>query len=126
MANNDINQFTVKGNLTRDAELKTLTSGTAICEFSIANNRYRKDKESKVNYLNCKLFGKIAESLNQYLTKGTAVLLSGEMNESRWEKDGVKHSRYELNVDFVQLLGNSNKSDSAPEPQDIDEEDIPF
>ena len=117
---NDLNSVNLIGRLTRDAELRYSSSGMGICKFSIATNRSVKknDKwQDEASFFDCAMFGKMAESLKQYLTKGQQVCISGELVQNRWEKDGKQMSRVEINVNHVQLIGG--KSDK-PEQQKAD------
>jgi len=111
----DLNHVVLIGRLTRDAELKHLNTGTAICIFFIAVNRSvkRGDKwEDEASFFDVSLFGKQGEAVAQYLTKGQQVAVAGELKQDRWEKDGQKHSRVVIVADTVQLLGG--KRDSKP------------
>ena len=140
----DMNIVAINGRLTRDAELKYTNSGMAICKFSIATNRSVKkgDKwEDEANFFECTMFGKRAESINQYLTKGQQVSISGELRQERWEKDGKQNSRVTISVNNLQLIGgksdntkkeprnNSNENSGAPENfigDSFDDSQIPF
>lgn len=109
----DTNSVVLVGRLTRDAELKYSAGGMAIGRFSIAVN-YRKKAgdnwEDEVNYFDIVLFGKSAETLNQYLVKGKQVCVNGELRQNRWEQDGATRSKIEVIANNVQLLGSSNQT----------------
>lgn len=129
----DTNIVILIGRLTRDSELKYTTSGTAIATFSVATSEYQgTDKEMYTNYIDCTMFGKRAESLNQYLTKGTQLSVVGLLHQDRWEKDGTKRSKLSIKVSDVQLLGSKGGQtkqveSSGPETtSDVFEDDIPF
>jgi len=140
----DMNIVAINGRLTRDAELKYTNSGMAICKFSIASNRSVKkgDKwEDEANFFECTMFGKRAESINQYLTKGQQVSISGELRQERWEKDGKQNSRITISVNNLQLIGgktdstkreprnNSNENFGGPENfvgDSFNDSQIPF
>lgn len=133
-----INNVSISGNLTRDIEVRTTSSGMAIGSLSVAVNERRKQGDEWVdypNYIDCKLFGRRCDSLAQYLTKGTKVAITGKLHQSRWEKDGQKRSRIEVNIDDIDLCGSPRKREedisdySAPdfEPDtSVYDEDIPF
>jgi single-strand DNA-binding protein len=109
----DLNHVTLIGRLTRDAELKYTPGGLAISSFSIAVNRRRKSGDQwidEVSYFDINLYGKPAESLKQYLTKGKQVAVDGELRQDRWEKDGQNHSRIYIAANNVQLLGGNTGS----------------
>lgn len=105
----DINQVILIGRLTRDAELKYTNSGSAICKFSIAVNRRRKSGEGWVdeaNFFDIAAWGKMGETLNQYLTKGKQIAVHGELRQNRWEQDGQPRSKVEIFANNIQLLGS--------------------
>lgn len=113
---NSINSVTLIGNLVRDAELKYTNSGMAISNFSIAVNRSKKQTDGnyvdEASFIDCTLFGKRAEALNQYLVKGQKIGVSGSLVQDRWTTDsGENRSKISVNVDNVELLGS--KSDGG-------------
>jgi single-strand DNA-binding protein len=100
--------ITIIGRLTRDGELKYTASGDPIMNFSVATDRRAKKGNEWVkepSFWNCTLWGKRAESLQQYMTKGTQVAVTGEAYEDSWEKDNVKHTRVKVNAHEIMLLG---------------------
>lgn len=113
MANSDINSVVIVGRLTRDAELRYLNSGTAVASISIAVNRSKKDGDqwiSEVNFFDVSYFGKGAEGIKPYLTKGTQIAVQGSLRQDRWEKDGQKFSRVNILADSIELLGSRSSS----------------
>jgi single-strand DNA-binding protein len=107
----DVNSVVLLGRLTRDAELKYTAGGQAVCKFSIAVNRRKKNGdqwEDEANFFDIVLWGKQGESLNQYLKKGKMVAVDGELRQDRWQQDGQNRSKVEVVADFVQLLGGGN------------------
>jgi len=107
----DINQITIVGRLTRDAEIRYTQSGTAYCTFSIACSEDVKQSsgqwEEKAHFFDCTLWGKSAESLNQYLVKGKQVAIVGKLKQDRWEdrESGQNRSKVGISVQRLQLLG---------------------
>lgn len=123
----DINKVFLVGRLVRDAEMKYTSGGMAISKFAIAVNRSVKkgDKwEDEASFLDCAMFGKRAESVNQYLVKGQQVAIEGQLIQQRWEKDGQNHSKIEINVDNLQLVGG--KKESSVTPKDVPFDDRPY
>lgn len=114
MANSDINSVVIVGRLTRDAELRYLNSGTAVASISIAvNHRSKKDGDqwiSEANFFDVSYFGKGAEGIKPYLTKGTQIAVQGSLRQDRWEKDGQKFSRVNILADSIELLGSRSSS----------------
>jgi single-strand DNA-binding protein len=104
----DLNHVSLIGRLTRDAEYKVLPSGQAVCNFSIAVNRRRKNGDSwedEANYFDIVLWGKQADSLNRYLVKGKQIGVDGELRQDRWQQDGQNRSKVVISAINVQLLG---------------------
>jgi len=118
----DINHVIIVGRLVRDAELKYTNSGMAVCKFSIAVNRRKKDGDQWVeeaNFFDIVLWGKSGESINQYLVKGKQVGIEGELRQDRWEQDGQNRSKIEIFATNVQLLGGQgNGQGSSQKPQE--------
>ena len=109
----DINNFTIIGRLTRDAELKYTNSGMAVSSFAIAVNGRKKvgdQWEDEASFFDSSLFGKRAEGLNGYLTKGQQVALSGSLKQDRWEQEGQKRSKIKLLTNDIQLLGGKSEA----------------
>jgi single-strand DNA-binding protein len=74
---------TVVGNLGADPQLKYLESGDAVCTFSVATSKKKKDGEEEVIWWRCSLFGKQAETAGEHLKKGARVLVTGELAPPR-------------------------------------------
>jgi len=126
---NDINQVVLVGRLTRDVELKYTQGGMAIAELSLANNQSKKVGESWEDvghFFDASIIGKRAEALAQYLTKGTQVVITGKLQQQRWEtKEGDKRSKVSILVDNIQLVGGKG-GQSAPSAQGGHDEEVPF
>ncbi|MDR3191979.1 MAG: single-stranded DNA-binding protein [Treponema sp.] len=112
----DLNHVVLIGRLTRDAELKYTASGQAVCKFSIAVNRRRKNGdqwEDEANFFDIVLWGRQGESLNQYLVKGKMIGIEGELRQDRWQQDGQNRSKVEIVANNIQLLGGSGSANSG-------------
>jgi len=106
----DLNHVVLIGRLTRDAELKSIASGQAVCKFSIAVNRRRKNGdqwEDEANFFDIVVWGRQGESLHQYLVKGKMVAVDGELRQDRWQQDGQNRSKVEIVANNLQLLGGN-------------------
>jgi len=114
---NDINQVILVGRLTREAELKYTQGGTAICKFSIAVNRSRKNGEEwteEAHFFDVVLWGRQGEAIHQYLSKGKQVAVAGELRQNRWQTDdGQNRSKVEIHALNVQLLGGAKGEGSG-------------
>jgi single-strand DNA-binding protein len=111
----DLNMVALIGRLTRDAELKYTASGIAVCKFSVAVNRKRKDGDNWVDeasFFDVVLWGRQGEALNHYLTKGKQVGVNGELRQERWQdRDSCQgRSKVEIIADNIQLLGGGNEN----------------
>lgn len=116
----DVNKWIGIGRLVRDGELKYLSSGSPVLNFSIAVNSKKKQGEQWVDeasFLDVVLYGKQGESVNTYMVKGKQVAIEGRLHQARWEQDGQNRSKIEIVADNVQLLGGGNQQ-TAPAHQE--------
>tara|TARA_R110000744_G_scaffold107013_8_gene203454 strand:+ start:3656 stop:4054 length:399 start_codon:yes stop_codon:yes gene_type:complete len=118
-----MNVFTFTGNLGRDAERRTLDSGTSVANFSVPAKAGFGERESTI-WVKCTMWGKRAEGgLVDILTKGTPVCVSGELSMREWtNQSGEIKTSLELNVNDVTLMGKGQERDAgasepAPTPQ---------
>jgi single-strand DNA-binding protein len=110
------NKVIMIGNLTRDIELKYIPSGAAIAKSAIATSHKYKmqtgEQKEEVCFLDFNVFGKQAEVLNQYVRKGSKVMLEGRLVFEQWTaQDGTNRSRHSLRVENFKFL--DSKSDSS-------------
>lgn len=136
-----LNTVSIGGNLCRDAELRATASGMAVLTFSVAVNESRKNQqtgeyEDYPNYVDCTMFGRRAESVSRYLTKGTYVALTGRLHQNRWQnKDGQNRSKLEVTADNIHFESRRIDGDDYDQQQaeaqgdyeaQMYDEDIPF
>ena len=108
-----MNNLTIAGQLGKDAEIKYMPNGDAVASFSVADSQ---GKDKPTIWWNASLFGKRAESLAPYLTKGQAVTVSGSVTEREWtDKEGGKRKSMDVRVQDIALQGG--KRDAAPAQQ---------
>jgi len=129
-----INQVTLIGNLTRDPEIKALPSGDKVASFGLATNRTWKNKEGQkqeeVEFHNCVVFGRSAETIAQYIKKGSQLLVEGRLKTSTWDDktSGKKVYKTEIIVERSQFGNNSaneapvNSSVPTEKPKTLDEQ----
>ncbi len=105
-----MNSITIAGQLGRDAEQRYLPNGDAVASFSVADSQ---GKDKPTIWWNCSIFGKRAEALTQYLTKGQAVTVVGNVTQREYnDKDGNKRTSMDVRVGEIALQGG--KRDSEP------------
>lgn len=118
----DLNTVILVGRLTKDLELKYTTNGMAVGTGSIAVNREavrNSEKVKETSFFNFSMFGKIAESLKVYMTKGKQICLQGALKQRTWnDENGGKHSVVEIIVENVQLLGGGNSQNNLSQQYD--------
>ncbi len=107
-----LNNIVIKGNLTKDCELKTVGNGTELATFSIAVNDKYKDNE-KTHFFDCKFFGKSGAAFAQYHGKGSQCLLVGSIEQERWEKDDQKRSKVVINVRSFEFVGGKQEGQQS-------------
>ena len=130
----NLNKVFILGNLTRDPEIKSLPSGQAVANFGVATNRIfydkNKQKQQQVEFHNIVAFGKTAEIAQQYLKKGSMVLIEGRLRTRSWnDSSGNKKYWTEIITESMQLgPKNTSHSDFNQQKQASKEtfqEDIP-
>lgn len=126
-----INHVAVTGNLTREPEIRSTQSGTAVLSFGIAVNDRRKVADGQwadePYFFECVTFGNRAKALGDILTKGMKVAISGKLHYSSWEKDGQKHSKVDIIANEIELM--QNRRPEQPQEQTADcysTFDLPF
>ena len=108
----------ITGNITRDPETRTTTSGASVCSFAVAVNRTFRDSSGKnqetVSFIDCSAWGKAGEIISQYAKKGTAMLVSGRLDQRSWEdkNTGQKRSRVEIVVEDFNFLGGGSEKEN--------------
>ncbi len=112
------NKVILIGNLTRDIELKYIPSGAAIAKGAIATSHKYKaqdgSQKEEVCFLDFNVFGKAAEVLNQYVKKGSKVMLEGRLVLESWTaQDGTSRNRHSLRVEEFKFL-DSKGNESVP------------
>jgi single-strand DNA-binding protein len=131
---NNLNSILVEGNLVRDPIFKTTAKGTAVCNFSIASNRFYKGDdglEKEVSYFDVETWAKLAENCNNLGHKGRGARVVGRLKQSRWnDEEGTPKSRIVIVAEHVEFRPDFKKQE---EPEPVEEaqaetyvEEIPF
>jgi len=112
----DTNIVVLIGRLTRDAVLTATKGGTSVLKFSIAVSKSRKSGDTykdEPHFFEIVVWGKLAESLSNYLTKGKQVSITGELTQERWSgDDGKNHSKVTVTASSIQLLSGGKSADN--------------
>ena len=125
------NKIILAGNLTRDVEIRYTQGGSAIGNTAIATSRKFKsqtgEQKEEVLFVDLTFFGRTAEIANQYLRKGSKVLVDGRLKLDQWTaQDGTKRSKHSVTVENLQMLDTKGQSEqmaaqggyNAPQTQD--------
>jgi single-strand DNA-binding protein len=128
-------QIIVVGNLGKDPELRYAPNGDAVCGFNIATNRKYTDRSGQVvketTWFRVSVWGKQAESCNQYLKKGSSVLVEGRLQADRdtggprmyQKQDGTTGTQFEITAVSVRFLGGGQQGDGQPRAEETSPED---
>lgn len=147
----------IAGNVTRDPEMRATPSGAQACNFTIAVNRVFRGsdggQQEQTSFIDCVAWGKSGETIAQYVKKGSALIVSGRIEQRSWEDktSGQRRSRTEIVVDDFSFVGSGDSSrgggarssavakpeaaadagddftaDEMPEDDAINLDDIPF
>ena len=144
-----MNCVNIIGRLGRDPEVKTLPSGTVICEINVALTSKRKSKDGEIIEETCWImvtfFGRTAEVVGEYFRKADRIAVTGKLVQETWEKDGKKNSKHKIlgeSFDFIESKGSQGQSQPASQPRSqakyeppkrpaskverMDDDDVPF
>jgi len=112
----NLNAVFLIGNLTRDPEVRYTAKGLAVAEIDLAINRSYSgedgQKHEEVTFVNCVVWGRLAEVAQQYLKKGSPVCLTGRLQLDTWEKDGQKRSRLRVVGENLQFLDRRERTEA--------------
>lgn len=122
-----INRVVLTGNLTREPDLRTTTTGLPVLSLGLAVNDRRKNRqtgqwEDKPNFIECKMFGDRATGVTPYLHKGSKVSIEGKLSYSQWTNNqNEKRSKIEVLVDEIEFMQQAQNTpnpayNSAPSP----------
>lgn len=145
MAMAGFNKILLMGNLTRDPQLSYTPNQTAVVDFGLATNRRWTAQDGSQRedtcFVDCRAFGRLAENLNKYMTKGKPIFIEGRLTFDTWTaQDGSKRSKHRVTVENFQFLpgtaGGFDQSDQGyrpdagrpqgPGPDTVPDDDVPF
>lgn len=139
------NKIILMGNLTRDPELRSTTSGSSVTSFALAVNRTwnnaQGERQEETSFIDCEAWGRTGETIAKYVSKGRQLLVSGRLRQDTWQDKDTGKNRSTLRVVVEEFSfvsdgnrgGASSTSSSQSEPvvdeisdDPIDLSDIPF
>jgi single-strand DNA-binding protein len=132
------NKVLIMGNLTRDPELKQTPSSQSVAQIGIAMNRKFKDREGNMReettFVDCEAWGRTAEVMAQYLSKGKPVFVEGRLKLDQWQdKEGNNRSKLKVVIESFQFIDSKGGQSSTPPataaaapPSAPPADDIPF
>ena len=115
-----MNKLIIIGNLTKDPELRTTTTGLSVCSFTVAVNRkgsQQKDKEKETDYFNVTAWRERGETCAKYLSKGKKVSVVGPVSVRTWESNGKHGASLEVTADEVEFLTPRTEGQPAQQRQ---------
>ncbi|MCH5152671.1 MAG: single-stranded DNA-binding protein [Clostridiales bacterium] len=133
-----MNKVFLIGRLTRDPQASTLDSGRSYCRFSIAVDRFSRDRENSVDFINIITWNELAQNCVKYLAKGSQVAVFGSIQTGSYERDGVRRQTFDVRADQVEFLTRANggaqqgqgeqvaRDEAIDELKEVDDDDMPF
>ena len=132
----DVNELVITGRLTKDCELRKTPNGTSVTDIIVASNRIWSkdgDRQEEATFVDVTIWGRQAESLSTFLTKGRHVMIVGRLKLNKWETDeGERRSRLTVVAEKVNLTpGGGRNDESAPKKEKAasgvgSQEEVPF
>ena len=128
----ELNTVMIAGNLTRDPEIRTTSTGTTVCKLGLANNRrYQKKGEEETKEETCfvdiTVWGRQAEVCNEYLSKGRAVVVEGRLKLDQWEdQGGNQRSKLSVVADRVHFMPRTGEGNVERSAGAITDDETPF
>jgi len=127
-----VNKVLLFGGLTRDPEIKSTASGALIAEVGFAVTNRRKNAstgqwENEPCYVDCTAFGKTAETIGNFLKKGSQAFLEGHLSFDQWvdKATGAKRTKLKVIIDNMQMIGDRQRSDNGQQAPPQDEQSAP-
>lgn len=123
----DMNTLSIMGRLTKDVELKSSTAGKSFVNFSIACNDGF-GEHTHTSFFNCVAFGKTADAIHQYLSKGSPIAITGKIKQETWESEGQRKSTVKIIVSQFHFVGSKKEESKQEEAQQeiFNDDSIPF
>lgn len=130
-----MNKYIGIGRITKDIELRTTSNNKSVSQFTIAINEGY-GEEQRTNYIDCTVWGKQAENMSKYCSKGSLIAIEGRLQTGSYEdKEGTKRKTTKVVAESIQFLGNKKEENKEiteeKDPfeefgEEISDEDLPF
>ena len=122
-----MNKWIAVGRFTDDPEVRR-TNSTTIASFRLAvDRRFKRDGQPEADFFRCVSFGKQAEFIENYMHKGTKVVVEAEVQNDNYEKDGVKHYGTSMVINSIEFAESKKASEKKDDLMSVpDEEEVPF
>ena len=115
----DLNEVIVSGRLTKNSELRYTPSGTAVTDVVVASNRIwskDSDRQEETTFVDVTIWGRQAESLQEYLVKGRHIMVGGRLKLNKWETDeGDKRSKLTMVAEKINLTPGGGAKNGKPQ-----------
>ena len=126
-----MNIVILHGRLTKDPEIRQTQSQISVCRFTVAVDKFTKDKEKAADFIECTAWRQTAEFVSRYFTKGSAIIIEGSLHNNNFtDNNGVKHYSYNVLAERVHFAESKKKEDQPDLNIDdfevIGEEQPPF
>ena len=127
----NLNRVLLGGNLTRDPQVRLFANERAVADFGLAINRRSKaadgQQKDETTFVDCEAWGRDAELISQYLTKGSPIFIEGRLRLDTWDdkKDGSKHSKLKIVVERFQFLNDAKGDRKAGGAGEAPQEEAP-
>ena len=109
-----MNIVIIHGRLTKDPEFRQTQSGIPVCRFTVAVDRFTKDKQKQADFIECTAWRQTAEFVSRYFSKGSAIIVEGSLHNNNYESNGVKHYSYNVLAERVHFA-ESKKQEDQPD-----------
>ncbi|HSV56365.1 MAG TPA: single-stranded DNA-binding protein [Magnetospirillaceae bacterium] len=117
---NNLNSILLEGNLVRDPDLKATPSGTPVCTFAVASNRWYKQNEQlekEVSFFDVEAWSKLAQTCGDMLKKGRGVRVVGRLKQDRWnDGEGKPHNKVKIVAEHVEFKPVIKDDAAADQP----------
>jgi len=122
---NSLNSILLEGNLVRDPQTKSLSTGSKVCSFSIGSNRFYntgEEMQREVSFFEIETWGNLAERCEKDLQKGRGIRVVGRLKQDRWDdEEGKVHSKIKIVAEHVEFKPLFNKTPKSAEEKDQEE-----